>query len=185
MSTGRPASRRRSRGAPDGRPQRPATGLAAGFSDRLPAGPLRGAPGLHEVHGPHQRRVHRRAVLDRRGELAAPQARAAALTRIASVDDVPVGGARQIRLPGRTRRLPALRPEPDLFVAYSQKCTHLSCAVRAAAGTGASYCPCHEGVVRCRHRPSARGPAAAAPHPHRPPGAGDDVFASGIELRTV
>src|SRR5436190_8117463 len=57
--------------------RRPAAGLAPRFPDRLSTGPLRGAPGLHEVHGAHQRCIHCRAVLDRRGELVAAPARAA------------------------------------------------------------------------------------------------------------
>lgn len=32
------------------------------------------------------------------------------------------------------------------FVAYSQKCTHLSCAVYYQPERGRIFCPCHEGV---------------------------------------
>lgn len=32
------------------------------------------------------------------------------------------------------------------FVAYSQRCTHLSCAVYYQAERERLYCPCHEGV---------------------------------------
>ena len=32
------------------------------------------------------------------------------------------------------------------FVAYSQKCTHLSCAVYFQPERERLYCPCHEGV---------------------------------------
>jgi arsenite oxidase small subunit len=31
-------------------------------------------------------------------------------------------------------------------VAYSQKCTHLSCAVYYQPEHGRIYCPCHEGI---------------------------------------
>ena len=48
--------------------RRPAR-LAAGFPDRLAAGSLRRAPGLHEVPGADQRRVHAGTGLDRRPEL--------------------------------------------------------------------------------------------------------------------
>ena len=39
--------------------------LAAGLPDRLAAGSVRRAPRLHEVHGAHERRVHRRPAVDR------------------------------------------------------------------------------------------------------------------------
>src|SRR6185436_21160834 len=51
------------------------------------------------------------------------------LARVAAVDDVPVGGAVGFSYPGEHDDCLLLRPEPGVLVAYSQKCTHLSCAV--------------------------------------------------------
>ena len=42
------------------------------------------------------------------------------------------------------------------FVAYSQKCTHLSCAVYYQPERERLYCPCHEGVFD--PRPASRWP---------------------------
>jgi Rieske Fe-S protein len=39
-----------------------------------------------------------------------------------------------------------LRLSTDRFVAYSQKCTHLSCAVYYQPERERLFCPCHEGV---------------------------------------
>ncbi len=42
-------------------------------------------------------------------------------------------------------RLPAPAGEPPRLVAYSNVCTHLSCAV-LYQGNGKLHCPCHEGL---------------------------------------
>ena len=46
------------------------------------------------------------------------------------------------------------------FVAFSQKCTHLSCAVIPRPAEGSFYCPCHEG--RSISGPARRLPARRA-----------------------
>jgi hypothetical protein len=51
------------------------------------------------------------------------------LKKVASLDDVPVGGAVTFVYPDETDRCILLRPEPDVLLAYSQQCPHLSCAV--------------------------------------------------------
>jgi Rieske Fe-S protein len=70
------------------------------------------------------------------------------------------------------------------FVAYSQKCTHLSCAVIPEPGRGSLRCPCHEGFFDLKSGKPIAGP------PRRPLARiildvrGRDIFATGIELRT-
>jgi Rieske Fe-S protein len=97
---------------------------------------------------------------------------------VASLDDVPVGGAITFTDPGEHDDCLLLRPEPDLLVAYSQKCTHLSCAVLPQPDQGRIYCPCHEGVFDIRSGRPLAGP------PNRPLTRvvlrvrGRDVFAS-------
>ncbi len=54
------------------------------------------------------------------------------------------------------------------FVAFSQKCTHLSCAVIPKPAEGVFHCPCHEGLFDLRSGRVLAGPpptAAAARHP--------------------
>src|SRR5262245_62373790 len=51
------------------------------------------------------------------------------LTRIGNLDALPVGGATTFDYPGPNDPCILLRTGPDRFLAYSQKCTHLSCAV--------------------------------------------------------
>jgi Rieske Fe-S protein len=78
-----------------------------------------------------------------------------------------------------------MRPAPDVLVAYSQQCTHLACAVLPQPERGRIYCPCHEGVFEI-----ASGRPLAGP-PRRPltrvllEVRGRDVYATGVELRTV
>jgi Rieske Fe-S protein len=90
----------------------------------------------------------------RRGE---PQ-----LRRVASVDDVPVGGAVGFVYPDEHDDCLLLRPEPDVLVAYSQKCTHLSCAVLPQPEQGRIYCPCHQGIFDLS---TGRALGGAAPPP--------------------
>ena len=66
------------------------------------------------------------------------------LQRIASVDDVAVGA---VTFAYADEREPCLlvRLTTNEFVAFGQKCTHLSCAVVPRADEHCLYCPCHEG----------------------------------------
>ena len=107
------------------------------------------------------------------------------LVRIGSIDDLPIGGAATFAYPGENDACVLVRPGPDALVAYSQECTHLSCAVVPQPGLGRIVCPCHEGVFDIHSGRPLAGP------PRRPltrivlEVRGRDVFASGIELRTV
>jgi nitrite reductase/ring-hydroxylating ferredoxin subunit len=107
------------------------------------------------------------------------------LARIANLRDVPIGGALAFSYPGENDPCLLLRPSGETLVAYSQKCTHLSCAVVPRAEEGVMFCPCHEGVFDV---PSGR-PLAGPPRRPLPrillEVRGDDIFATGIELRTV
>lgn len=61
------------------------------------------------------------------------------LTRVASVDEVPVGGGKTF-LAGETPVLVA-QPEQGRFVAYSTVCPHQGCVV--GEDTDNFLCPCH------------------------------------------
>jgi len=65
--------------------------------------------------------------------------------RIATVDELPVGGAKTFTYPeGSTPRL-LVRTGTATFVAYDQQCTHLLCPVVPAVERGRLHCPCHNG----------------------------------------
>ena len=105
--------------------------------------------------------------------------------RIASLSSIPVGGAMTFVYPEETDRCILIRPAPDVLVAFSQQCTHLSCAVVPQPEHNRLFCPCHEGAFDLQSGRPIAGP------PNRPltrvrlDVRGDDVYASGIELRTV
>jgi Rieske Fe-S protein len=107
------------------------------------------------------------------------------LRHVASLENVPVGGAVTFVYPAETDRCILVRPERDVLVAYSQQCTHLSCAVVPEIERNRLYCPCHEGVFELRTGRPVSGP------PNRPltrivlDVRGDAIYARGVELRTV
>jgi Rieske Fe-S protein len=113
----------------------------------------------------------------RRGE---PQMRS-----IASLDALPVGGVLTFAYPGPQDDCVLVRTGDGTLVAYSQKCTHLSCAVRPRVREGVMHCPCHEGLFDL-----ASGRPVAGP-PRRPlplirlQVRGNQVYATGVEERTV
>ncbi|MCL4819498.1 MAG: Rieske (2Fe-2S) protein [Vicinamibacteria bacterium] len=65
--------------------------------------------------------------------------------RVARVADVPVQGVKLFHYPGPDDPCLLIRTAEDTFVAYGQKCTHLSCAVLPKVAEGKLHCPCHEG----------------------------------------
>jgi nitrite reductase/ring-hydroxylating ferredoxin subunit len=105
--------------------------------------------------------------------------------KVASLSSIPVGGALTFVYPEETDRCILIRPESNVLVAFSQQCTHLSCAVVPQPEHNRLFCPCHEGAFDLKSGNPIAGP------PNRPltrvrlDVRGDDVYASGIELRTV
>ena len=77
---------------------------------------------------------------------------------IAQVGEVRVGGVKVFRYPGPDDGCLLLHPDEDTWVAYSQKCTHLSCAVVWSPESGRILCPCHNGVFAARDGSVIQGP---------------------------
>jgi Rieske Fe-S protein len=107
------------------------------------------------------------------------------IVRLASVSDVAVGKAHTFAYPTEHDPCILIRPSEQTLVAYSQKCTHLSCAVLPRVDENVMWCPCHEGTFDL-----ASGRPIAGP-PRRPLSRihlrirGGDIFAAGVEERTV
>ena len=108
-----------------------------------------------------------------------------AIQRIASVDEVAVGGAVRFTYPDEHEPCLLVRLTASEFVAFNQKCTHLSCAVIPRPAERCFFCPCHEGRFDLRTGQPTAGP------PRRPltrvvlDFRGRDVYAVGIEERTI
>lgn len=103
--------------------------------------------------------------------------------RIASIDDIVVGGALSFSYPSEHDRCLLVRLGAGEFVAFNQKCTHLSCAVIPRPAEGSFFCPCHEGRFDLRSGAPTAGP------PRRPLTRvvleirGRDIYAVGVEER--
>jgi nitrite reductase/ring-hydroxylating ferredoxin subunit len=104
--------------------------------------------------------------------------------RIAALGDVPVGGSFVFDYPDPGQKCVLARLSDERLVAYSQECTHLSCAVIPRPAEGLLHCPCHEGAFDLQSGEPVAGP------PRRPLARitleirGGDIFATGIEWRT-
>jgi Rieske Fe-S protein len=107
------------------------------------------------------------------------------LIRLVAVADVPIGAIHTFDYPTDRDPCVLVRTAERTFVAYSQKCTHLSCAVLPRVEENVIRCPCHEGFFDL-----ASGRPIAGP-PRRPLSRvrlelrGDELFAAGLEERTV
>ncbi|HEU5015368.1 MAG TPA: Rieske 2Fe-2S domain-containing protein [Roseiflexaceae bacterium] len=100
---------------------------------------------------------------------------------VARMSEVPEGGALYFHYPNPDDQAMLLHLPGGRFVAYSQKCTHLSCAVYYQADRQRVYCPCHDGVFD----PQTGEPTAGPPQRRLPQillrQEGDQIFAVGVE----
>lgn len=80
------------------------------------------------------------------------------LRQVAQVGEIPVGGVKLFRYPGPEDPCILIRRGEDEYAAYSQKCTHLSCAVYYARKEDRLECPCHEGYFSVRDGRVLQGP---------------------------
>lgn len=78
---------------------------------------------------------------------------------ITRVDAVPEGQAYYFEYPEPGEQAMLLHLPGGRFVAYSQRCTHLSCAVYYQPERARLFCPCHEGV----YTPETGDPVAGPP----------------------
>lgn len=103
---------------------------------------------------------------------------------IARVSQIPVGGFKVFHYPDAGHPRLLIRLSRTRFVAYDQRCTHLSCPVIPEVAAGTLHCPCHHGSFDL-----ASGRVLAGP-PRRPlPRVelaidGDRIYALGVKERT-
>lgn len=90
--------------------------------------------------------------------LSKPQATALPRTEVALATEIPVGGTKVFQYPGPNDNCLLVRLEESRFVAYSQKCTHLACAVIYSAESRRLECPCHEGYFSIEDGHVTQGP---------------------------
>jgi arsenite oxidase small subunit len=78
--------------------------------------------------------------------------------KIEGAGRLPVGGSMVFEYPGPGDVCLLVRLEPDRFVAFGQKCTHLGCPVLYRAETRRLHCPCHEGYFDAEDGKVVSGP---------------------------
>jgi Rieske Fe-S protein len=106
------------------------------------------------------------------------------MQRVVAADEMVVGSAVTFTYPDEHEPCLLVRVSENEFVAFNQKCTHLSCAVVPRVDQGSLFCPCHEGRFDLRSGEPTAGP------PRRPLTRvmlelrGRDIYAVGIEERT-
>ncbi|HXG93270.1 MAG TPA: Rieske 2Fe-2S domain-containing protein [Blastocatellia bacterium] len=106
---------------------------------------------------------------------------------IARIDEIEVGGSKTFAYPEAHDKCVLVRLDENTFTAFSQQCTHLSCAVVPDPESKCFRCPCHEGLFDI-----ATGRPIAGP-PRRPLAQvkleinkdSRAIYATGVELRTV
>jgi nitrite reductase/ring-hydroxylating ferredoxin subunit len=100
---------------------------------------------------------------------------------IARMSDVPEGQALYFNYPEADEQAMLVHLPGGRFVAYSQRCTHLSCAVYYQPEQQRLFCPCHEGVFS----PETGDPVAGPPQRRLEQVAlrqnGDMLYAIGIQ----
>ncbi len=100
---------------------------------------------------------------------------------VARASQLPAGTVKLFSYPGPNDPCILVRRTNGQLAAFSQKCTHLSCAVYYSAPRDRLECPCHEGYFSPDDGRVLQGP------PPRPlpritiAVRGDEVIASGVE----
>jgi nitrite reductase/ring-hydroxylating ferredoxin subunit len=105
--------------------------------------------------------------------------------RIVALSDLAPGSVVVFDFPEEHDPCLLIRTDRGELLAYSQKCTHLSCAVVPKLAEGVIHCPCHEGYFDL-----LTGRNIAGPPPRPLPKVvvevrGDEVWAISVEARTV
>jgi len=77
---------------------------------------------------------------------------------VGEVGEIPIRGVKLFTYPTPNDHCILIRTGEDEYVAYSQKCTHLSCAVYFSAKEDRLECPCHQGFFSLKDGSVLQGP---------------------------
>ena len=117
------------------------------------------------------------AAVGRWGRRAPPASR----TVITKASAVPAGGSLLFRYPTADDPCILVRGDDGVLRAFSQVCTHLSCAVVHRAERDELFCPCHHGVFSATDGRPIAGPPTRRLPVIRIDQHDDDVVAIGKE----
>ena len=100
---------------------------------------------------------------------------------VAHASEIAPGTVRMFSYPRAQDPCILVRRSSGEFAAFSQKCTHLSCAVYYSAERDRLECPCHDGVFSAQDGRVLQGPPPRPLPRIRIDQRGDDVVARGVE----
>jgi Rieske Fe-S protein len=101
---------------------------------------------------------------------------------VANATEIPDNGSLLFRYPTEDDPCLMVRTKTGDVLAYSQVCTHLSCAVIHKEEDNALFCPCHNGYFTVEEgRPYAGPPTRPLPRIRLEQRAGQ-IFAVGVEV---
>ncbi|MEO6573277.1 MAG: Rieske 2Fe-2S domain-containing protein [Polyangiaceae bacterium] len=104
--------------------------------------------------------------------------------RIAAADALANGESLLFRYPTKDDPCILIRTKSGALVAFSQVCTHLSCAVVYRAADDRLFCPCHNGLFECGEGKGGALPLEGPPERPLPRVAlvvrDNDVYATGM-----
>ena len=100
---------------------------------------------------------------------------------VARASELASGGVRMFSYPGQQDPCILFRRPNGEIAAFSQKCTHLSCAVYYAAEHDRLECPCHDGYFSAESGRVLQGPPPRPLPRIRIEQRGDEIFAVGVE----
>jgi nitrite reductase/ring-hydroxylating ferredoxin subunit len=78
--------------------------------------------------------------------------------KVGRIGEIPVGGVKLFGYPNEADRCILVRTAENSYAAYSQKCTHLSCAVYYSNTSNRLECPCHNGAFSTEDGSALQGP---------------------------
>jgi len=81
---------------------------------------------------------------------------------VAATDEIAVGSVKVFAYPTADDPCILVRTGRDSYVAYSQKCTHLSCALYYVSEQNRLECPCHQGFFSIADGSVLQGPPQRA-----------------------
>jgi Rieske Fe-S protein len=105
--------------------------------------------------------------------------------RIGALSAIELGSVTMFSFPGEHDPCLLIRTHDGALLAYSQRCTHLACAVVPNLDEDVLYCPCHNGYFDLRTGRNVAGP------PPRPLPTielhveGDEVYAVAVKDRVA
>jgi len=107
------------------------------------------------------------------------------ISKIVSLDQIPVRAVVGFAYPAENDKCVLIRTDEKTFIAFSQKCTHLSCAVVPRPDQNRIDCPCHEGCFDLSTGNPIAGPPRRPLPVIRLEIRQGTVYATGIETRSV